>query len=118
MLCTVASIYAQQQPDNLGKPGKHGFNFYILVSIVQIITIRYSKAYSRNIMLKVGGDGGGINGRLCLNTYGMHYFSINHIKIIVIAIVIFGIGCAAAVHVFYKPLDMLWYIALRKLNLA
>ena len=41
-----------------------------------------------------------------------------NIKFILIAIAIFGIGCVVAVHFFYKPLDLLWYIVLRKLNLA
>jgi uncharacterized protein involved in exopolysaccharide biosynthesis len=41
-----------------------------------------------------------------------------NIKILLIAIVLFGIGCVVAVHFFYKPLDLLWYIVLRKLNLA
>ncbi len=39
-------------------------------------------------------------------------------KIIVAVLVVLVIGFAAAVHFFYKPLDLLWYIVLRKLNLT
>lgn len=41
-----------------------------------------------------------------------------NIKIAVVAVVLLGIGFIAMVHFFYKPLDLLWFIVLRKLNLA
>ena len=40
------------------------------------------------------------------------------IKIVIAAIIILGICAVAAVHFFYKPLDLLWFIVLRKLNLT
>jgi uncharacterized protein involved in exopolysaccharide biosynthesis len=40
------------------------------------------------------------------------------LKIAAAAVVLIGIAGIAAVHFFYKPLDLLWYIVLRKLNLA
>ena len=40
------------------------------------------------------------------------------VKIALIAIFLLGIAFVCAVHFFYKPLDLLWFIVLRKLNLA
>ena len=41
-----------------------------------------------------------------------------NIKIAVVLILLLGIAGVAAIHFFYKPLDLLWFIILRKLNLA
>lgn len=41
-----------------------------------------------------------------------------YIKFGVVAVILLGIGFVVAVHFFYKPLDLLWFIVLRKLNLA
>ena len=41
-----------------------------------------------------------------------------YLKIAAVAVILVGVACIAAVHYFYKPLDLLWYIVLRKLNLA
>jgi len=41
-----------------------------------------------------------------------------NIKIAIAAVVLLGIGFFVVVHFFYKPLDLLWFILLRKLNLA
>ena len=40
------------------------------------------------------------------------------VKIWLISMVLLGIAFLYAVHFFYKPLDLLWFIVLRKLNLA
>ncbi len=40
------------------------------------------------------------------------------IKIVIAALIVLGIGAVAAVHFFYKPFDLLWFIVLRKLNLT
>jgi hypothetical protein len=40
------------------------------------------------------------------------------IKILVVVIVLLVIALLGAIHFFYKPLDLLWFIVLRKLNLA
>jgi len=40
------------------------------------------------------------------------------IRISIAVAVLLGIGAVAAVHFFYKPLDLLWFIVLRKLNLT
>jgi len=40
------------------------------------------------------------------------------VKIMLITAVLLGIAFLCAVHFFYKPLDLLWFIVLRKLNLA
>ncbi len=40
------------------------------------------------------------------------------VKILLISIVLLGIAAVCAVHFFYKPLDLLWFIVLRNLNLA
>ena len=40
------------------------------------------------------------------------------VKIIIVALAFLGIALVVAVHFFYKPLDLLWFIVLRKLNLA
>lgn len=41
-----------------------------------------------------------------------------NIKIAMFSLIVLGIAFVAAVHFFYKPLDLLWFIILRKLNLA
>ena len=41
-----------------------------------------------------------------------------NIKIIVITLIVLGVVSVALVHFLYKPLDLLWYIVLRKLNLT
>lgn len=41
-----------------------------------------------------------------------------NIGIFLLAIAILGIVAIISVHIFYKPLDMLWYLALRKFNLT
>lgn len=41
-----------------------------------------------------------------------------NIKIMIAVILVLGIGSAAAIHFLYKPLDLLWFILLRKLNLT
>ena len=40
------------------------------------------------------------------------------IKFAIVAVIFLGLAFLAAVHFFYKPLDLLWFIVLRKLNLA
>ena len=40
------------------------------------------------------------------------------VKLMLIAIIALGIAFVCAVHFFYKPLDLLWFIVLRKLNLT
>jgi len=40
------------------------------------------------------------------------------VKILLVVIVLLGIALIGAIHFFYKPLDLLWFIILRKLNLA
>jgi succinoglycan biosynthesis transport protein ExoP len=40
------------------------------------------------------------------------------LKILLVVIVLLGIAFVCAVHFFYKPLDLLWFIVLRKLNLT
>lgn len=39
-------------------------------------------------------------------------------RIAVACLIVIGLACIAAVHVFYKPLDLLWYILLRNLSLT
>ncbi len=41
-----------------------------------------------------------------------------NIRFLIAAVIILGISAIVAVHFFYKPLDLLWIIVLRKLNLA
>lgn len=41
-----------------------------------------------------------------------------NLKIIIATLIILGIVLIALVHFFYKPLDLLWFILLRKLNLT
>ena len=41
-----------------------------------------------------------------------------NIKIIFFSLVVLGITFVTLVHFFYKPLDLIWFILLRKLNLA
>ena len=41
-----------------------------------------------------------------------------NIKIMIASLCVLGIAFIASVHLFYKPLDLLWFILLRKLNLA
>jgi succinoglycan biosynthesis transport protein ExoP len=41
-----------------------------------------------------------------------------NIKLFLIVLFLLGIAFIVAVHFFYKPLDLLWFIILRKLNLA
>ena len=41
-----------------------------------------------------------------------------NLKLIAIVIMVLGLAFVAAVHFLYKPLDLLWFIILRKLNLA
>jgi uncharacterized protein involved in exopolysaccharide biosynthesis len=41
-----------------------------------------------------------------------------NLKLLLVVLVILGIGAMVAVHFFYKPLDLLWFIVLRKLNLT
>ena len=41
-----------------------------------------------------------------------------NLKIAAVVIVVLGIAGLAAIHFLYKPLDLLWYIVLRKLNLT
>ena len=40
------------------------------------------------------------------------------VKIFLISMFLLGIAFVCAVHFFYKPLDLLWFIVLRKLNLT
>ena len=40
------------------------------------------------------------------------------IRFSILAVFLLGIGAVVAVHFFYKPLDLLWFIVLRKLNLT
>ena len=40
------------------------------------------------------------------------------VKIFLVVLFLLGIAFLCAVHFFYKPLDLLWFIVLRKLNLA
>jgi uncharacterized protein involved in exopolysaccharide biosynthesis len=40
------------------------------------------------------------------------------LKVAVVVVLLLGVGTVAAVHFFYKPLDLLWFIVLRKLNLT
>ncbi len=40
------------------------------------------------------------------------------IRFSIAALILLGIGAFVAVHFFYKPLDLLWFIMLRKLNLT
>jgi len=41
-----------------------------------------------------------------------------NLKIVISVLIILGIAFFALVHFFYKPLDLLWFIILRKLNIA
>jgi succinoglycan biosynthesis transport protein ExoP len=41
-----------------------------------------------------------------------------NIKLLLLVLFLLGIAFIVAVHFFYKPLDLLWFIILRKLNLA
>jgi uncharacterized protein involved in exopolysaccharide biosynthesis len=41
-----------------------------------------------------------------------------NIKLFIVALFVLGIAAVAAVHFLYKPLDLLWFIVLRKLNLT
>jgi hypothetical protein len=41
-----------------------------------------------------------------------------NIKIIIFILVLLGVCAVAAVHFFYKPLDLLWFTVLRKLDLT
>ena len=41
-----------------------------------------------------------------------------NIRLFIAIVVILVIGAVSAVHFFYKPLDLLWFIVLRKLNLT
>ena len=41
-----------------------------------------------------------------------------NLRIWMVAIILLGISLIAMVHFFYKPLDLLWLILLRKLNLT
>ena len=41
-----------------------------------------------------------------------------NIWLLVIAIAVLGIAGMVEIHFFYKPLDLLWFILLRKLNLT
>ena len=40
------------------------------------------------------------------------------IRFSIAVVVLLGLGAVVAVHFFYKPLDLLWFIVLRKLNLT
>ena len=41
-----------------------------------------------------------------------------NVRIIFLVLIVLGVSIVTAVHFFYKPLDLLWYIVLRKLNLT
>jgi hypothetical protein len=41
-----------------------------------------------------------------------------NLKLMFLAVIVLGIAFVALVHYFYKPLDLLWFILLRKLNLS
>lgn len=41
-----------------------------------------------------------------------------NVRLFILAIIILGVCAVASVHFFYKPLDLLWFIVLRKLNLT